>query len=338
MWDTITQHTGLKLVAVVLALAAWFYVNLKNYDTAEIEVPVRLRAPDGWYILDRPTQKLPVTLQGLGVDLGRVNKESVYVDVDIAKRRTAELPVNPTQPYDVRVEVEPVDIQNLPPGVLVDADRLALRAIHVKLDKIVEKLLTVSVDEEEIQSRVAEGTHVHKVYPVPKQVIVRGPQSVLVRLETIEPVLPPVDDMPPLELRSKRPLDPTPRVDGKPVGPAGCLEPDPPAVDLWIVGVPKTQEKTVTDVRLDVLGRSGYVYTVLDADKKAPLRTVPKVALRGPEKALEKLAVRAFVDVSDIDNPREQPEVTRKVQFDVPDGVEILGDPPEVTVQIKPPA
>jgi hypothetical protein len=353
MWHALTRHNGLKAVAIVLATAVWFYVNLKNYDKTRIEVPVHLRAPNGWFILASSREKLDLTIHGRGVDFGRMNRDSVYVDLDINARRTGELPKDTTQPYEVRVGIEPADVRNLPPGILVDADKLALQAITVTLDRIVEKGLTVSVNEEKIQQRAAEGTHIHRVYLTPKRVFVQGPQSVLARIETIEPLLPPVENWPPVEWRGLRPLDTTPRVDGKPIGPPGCLKPQKRQVDVWIVAVPETQTKTLTDVRIDVRGRTGLLYKLLGADKKTEVKALPKVALRGPQKALDNLSLLAFVDVSDVERPSDTPAVTREVQFDVtlkkplpeePDpalsgllkNVEVITKPPRVTVQITP--
>ena len=58
--------------------------------------------------------------------------------------------------------------------------------------------------------------------------------------------------------------------------------------------------------------------------------------MRGPKELLEQPRLRAFVDLTEIDNPEETLDRKKQVEFSARSGIEILSEPPAVVVQIKP--
>ncbi len=319
----------LKLLAVALAIVTWVYVSQITSDTARKRVRLKLEAPPNHFILDANRDAVDATVKGSAAAM-RLLPERLVAVVDVAEKKADAIRRGITAPVTLNIRLVPADIQNLPPTLSVKEFEPA--RVTITLDRIDQKRLPVVIDPAtDLSGLVKPGFEIYTIYPVPKEVVVRGPRSVLSTLESVHPYPIPVSkldkDFSVKNWRIKTTVDHNgSRLD--------CLQ--VANLDEVIIKViPKKEKAIVKNVRVEVRGLPGLIYVVLTEDNTKPFTIVPEVEIRGLKEALADATVRAFIDLTDIVDPDEKPEVRRALQFDVAPGIEVLTKPPSVMVQIK---
>jgi YbbR domain-containing protein len=330
-FQILLSNRRLKLLSAVLAVITWIYVSEKSYTVRDrIEVPITFLAPAKKYILpEKSADRVMLTLRGPTQVMNQLRPGSLIVEIDIARKKEAELAVAHDFPRPVTLSITRLDIRNLPGDV--EVTYISLPSVTVTLDEIGDKRLAVEPD---LVGSPKVGTTQH-VYASPKDVIVSGPKSVLARLDSIRTLPIPIGDLDVGKWTPSRPLNRTPMVDGKPIGPENCLTtPNTDAVTIWIEVVPIEGTRVVKNVPLEVRGLPGLGYKVLTVDKNNPVTSIPEVEIKGPQADLNNPALRAYVDLTDITDPKLKSEVTREVGFSAAPGIEVATKPPSVVVQI----
>ena len=320
----------LKLLALGLAVITWVYVNSRTVGSAEKDVELVFKDPPNYFVLAKHRTMVRATVEGPRADVQSLPK-TLLAEIDVAEKKKGSLPTDFDVPPTVKLSLARSDIRDLPPRVTIKFKRDEVR---ITLDKIEEKWLPVEVDDKkDLKVQVAEGFEVHKFYWSPKHVYVRGPKSVLAKMENIRPQ-PIVITGLSGPLQTDQPLDTTRPIPGR-GNAVNCLQLRTPNIRVLIEVIPKREKAKIKNVPLEVRGLPGFLYTVLNEPKTEPFTKVAEVEILGPKKALDDPRVRAFVDLTDIKDPKEKPEVKRELQFSAEPGLEVLTKPPSVVVQIK---
>jgi YbbR domain-containing protein len=131
----IRQNWVYKLIALVGAIALWFYVNSETYPrvTKNLDVPIRIQNLSSGYVAELGTRTARVTIQGLKGVVDSVRQEDALVWVNLSplnpgdkpldaqvgvRARIADLPDRDAQvsvlPSSVSVHLEPVSGKRLP--------------------------------------------------------------------------------------------------------------------------------------------------------------------------------------------------------------------------------
>lgn len=319
----------LKLLALGLAVVTWVYVSTIARTTDKKTVNLTFEDPQDHFILPGHPTKVTAKVEGPEADVRRLPTE-LRARIDVASKQKGSLPTEFKIPQSVSIALATSDIRDLRGSLTIkefDPPR-----VNITLDQMDKKLLPVKIDQkQDLKGKVKEGFQIHKIYPTPSQVIVRGPRSVLARMDSIRPKLIPVGGLSGQHIVKGWPLDTFAKIGEKRID---CLT-VPNLKEVSIVVVPKYETLKVKNVPLEVRGLPGLLYTVFIEDKTKLFTEVAEVEIRGPKKALDDPRVRAFVDLTDIKDPKEKPEVKRELQFSAEPGVEVLTKPPSVVVQIK---
>ena len=313
----------LKLLSLALAVVIWVYVSRKAYGTKDVvDVPLVLTGYGENFILAQSWEKVTLSLRGPAGAMDQLRTDVLVAELNIELKGKLPNMSEAKQPVSVEIPVAGSDIRNLPDSVTVA--ELRPRKVRVRLDQIVEKRLTVVVDETVLIGKVKKGLRLLKSYPSKKHVMVTGPKSVLDRMETIRPRPFEIED---LEVSTQQPrrLDTRAEINGKQID---CLKPEPARIEVWIDIEPIGKTLKIKDVPIEIHGLPGFVYTVLDEKKANPYVKIPEVEIQGPEKLLEKPMLRAFIDLTAM----QEPEQTVRVQFSVAEKIEVRTKAPDVVV------
>lgn len=70
----LTHNLGLKLLSLVLAILLWSHVRgeVNPLETMTVDVPLRVKAPDGWRLAGEVPAKVTLLLQGPRVSLRNI--------------------------------------------------------------------------------------------------------------------------------------------------------------------------------------------------------------------------------------------------------------------------
>ena len=328
--DACLANKGLKLLAIVLAIITWVYVSQQTYRTRGIDVPLSFTVPaEQFSILSQTYKQVRLTLQGPASAINQLDllRGSVAIQIDVLQKLKDRMPSKYDEPQSAPVRISESDIRNLPPNITVlDLDP---KEVTVTLDQVVEKRLTV---KENLAGEVKEGLAIHKVYLIPKRVIVRGPRSILLDRDSIQTQPVDVSGLDEGIWEPERPLD----TSDEETGLAKCLRPDPAKVKVQVEVVRKEARVTreIESVPIEIRGLPGLHYTLLNLTKTKPYTKIPKLKIEGTKETVEQ-PVRAFIDVTAITDPAQVPEQKMTVQFSTSPDVKVLTEPQEVMVLIK---
>jgi len=324
--DVCCADRWLKLLAIALAVVTWVYVSGQSYGTGTKTVRLHFKVPDDYYILAEDWGEVKATVEGSAVDM-RLLPDTLTAEIDVIARKKDDIPEEFGAPLSLSIKLSSSDIRNLPPSLVVR--EFEPSRVSVTLDKMDEKVLLVDIDKKkDLNVQLDEGLEIHEFYWSPKRLIVRGPKSVLAGMDSIHPKPIVLDNLVAGPFKTIRRLQTV-------VQNMDCLQPEKPSVEVTIRVIDKREKATIKTVRVEVRGFPEFEYSVFTEDKTKPFTEITEVEIRGPKKTLEDPRVRAFIDLTDITDPKEKPEVKRAVQFAAEPGVDVLTKPPSVMVQIK---
>src|SRR5262249_17509337 len=127
-----TRIWGLRLLALLIAVALWYRLSLEGRETLTertVDAPVSYNRPRGYVIID-PVQTVSVRLRASSKKFRQLNPYQVTVQVELTQQ----------QPGVVNLNLSPEDVQ-LPEGygvVAIDPD-----VIRVELDREITQRLPV---------------------------------------------------------------------------------------------------------------------------------------------------------------------------------------------------
>jgi len=168
----VTTNAGLKIVAILLAVVTWFFVQGITSDKRIIEVvPLEIVPRPGQLLLHQSASTVSVVIRGTLDDLRQVQRADFAARIDLTAvkdpgRHTVALGPDIIR-HPPRVQV----VQVVPPSVTVQTDESLERTVPVK------PVLT---------GEVPPGYIIERTNLVPAQVQVRGPRSLVIGMTEIE--------------------------------------------------------------------------------------------------------------------------------------------------------
>lgn len=176
LWARITKNPGYKLLSIVLAFAAWVYVQGDTQQESKMRVPVVWSVPDGLATAEPLPRTAMLEVRGTRLAMRAAASAPVQVVLDVR-----ELGIGAHA-----LELDATLVQGLPPGV--EALSVAPAAVRFVLDDVVTRRLPLVADR---VGSPAPGFRVQQITVDPPVVEVRGPREVLKALQSV--AIAPVD-------------------------------------------------------------------------------------------------------------------------------------------------
>jgi YbbR domain-containing protein len=170
--DLFVRNWGLKLFAVLLALALWLILipEEKTYSEKTLTIPLETRnIPPDMELVEKPAASVDVTVRARMRIIDQITPASVVAKLDLEKATIyqEEYPLNQS-------------MISLPPGAEV------LRITPSKVDLRLENTAQVGLDiVPTLIGKPAEGLKLLKVEVVPPQVEVKGPESKILKTDKV---------------------------------------------------------------------------------------------------------------------------------------------------------
>lgn len=171
----VTHNFGLKFLALVLAVGLWFTVVGRERGEVGLNVPLELvKIPKNLVVSNEVPDGVSVRLSGALALTRQVSNRNLRFSLDLSE---AQIGANF---FDIKAET-----LDLPRGL--EVTRLTPNQINVELEALTEKNLGVLPV---IKGSPAPGYMIDELTLVPNQVTVRGPESVLKKMEVVwtEPI------------------------------------------------------------------------------------------------------------------------------------------------------
>jgi len=178
----LANNRGLKAAALLLALVSWYLIHADiSHERLIKEVPVTIRAAEGWAALEASALSVNILFRGSVEDLRVLEQSPVRVEVD-ARKKTSGL-------QQVRLTAAHVLAAGSARPTFMDPPNVTFM-----LDQQGEKSLAV---EAEFQGSPIQGFEVARITYEPSEVMLHGPQRLLVGVNSVRTM--PID----LEDRSR---------------------------------------------------------------------------------------------------------------------------------------
>ncbi|AEB09329.1 CdaR family protein [Desulfobacca acetoxidans] len=286
---SLKKNKGLKFLALLLALIAWFAVGSEERTETTLQLALELtNIPRNLIVTNEIPTLLEVRVQGPRSVIRELTNEKLHKKIDLSGAKTGSHTI-PLPPSSL----------NFPRGVVVT--RIRPNALSITLDQALTRQLDV---QPVIKGSPAPGFEVGEVILTPKQVLIRGPKRDLNQLKFINTI--PIDIN---NLSSSIVKDV--ELDFKNLS-ITYLENEPLVVKITIR--PKLQTKTFVNINVLPVQDSGTAH--LSPSKVA-------VTVRGPSTNLEHLRpedISAKVSLKNLKPGRYEV----RVAVEVSDGLEVL--------------
>ena len=310
-------------MALIMAVVLWFYAINKYTGEIEEDIQLAINTPAGLTVLDTSSNVVTVGLSGPRNIIDRVS--------DMIKDNKITARYDFTDMDDIQNDEFAKTIRisrrnfNFPQEIRLDS--IVPNRIDVVLGRLASKYLEVQIEKKGV---LALGYEITNAYFYPHEVLVTGPANVLKEAEVIntKPI-----DVNELTSDQSRTFPWTVGLeqsisflrDDKYVSvPINCEE----KVNVWFQVSEQQDIKTFEKIKVNVLHPINYNFKVKLKDEYIDLN------LKGPKLMIDRLNskdITAFIDVSSLSppGPYKQP-----VDCIIPEGLEIVGNPPEVHVDI----
>lgn len=231
----LVQNAHYKVLAVLIAVGAWWYVQASDLDRTSLRVGVVWLEPDGLVTTEPLPQSVLLTVDGSRNALRRIDEAGLMLSVDLGAAGAT------IGPHDL--ELSPTDVVGLPPTV--SAVEIRPATLSFVLDAIDDRRVPALPV---LTGAPREGWTVQKVDVEPAMIDVRGPRTALVGLSGIETG--PIDLA---ELNHDR------RIEIPLAPPRGVEVRGPPTVTVSIDVEARVDGRSFDDVPVYVRGRIGAV-------------------------------------------------------------------------------
>ncbi|MBM4286714.1 MAG: hypothetical protein FJ135_00945 [Deltaproteobacteria bacterium] len=301
---SLKKNKGLKLLALMLALAAWVAVGSEERTETTVQMALELRnIPKNLMVTNEIPSQLEVRLQGPRSVVRELTSDRLHKQIDLSGAKPG-----------VHTEILTPSGLNFPRGVVVT--RIRPSALSISLDQALVRRLEV---QPVIKGSPVPGFELSEVVLTPKEVLMRGPKNDINQLKFINTI--PIDIS---RLSSSIARDVELDFQNLPLT---YLENQPIIAKIGIR--PKLQTKTFTNIAVEANGAAG------------PVRLQPPritVTVRGPVTNLEHLRaedLNSRVNVKNLKSGRHQVPVN----VELPEGFELVKVSPEIlTVRVLKPA
>jgi len=315
-----------KSMAIVMAIAIWFFAISKHTGDIQEDIQLTINAPPGLTILDTSSNMVTVGLSGTQTTIDKIsdmikdNKITARFDIpDISDvdednyKRTIRLTKrNFNFPREVRLN------SIVPSEIDITLGRLESKYIKVKIQK---------------KGLPAPGYEITSEFFYPNSVLVTGPVNILKEADTINtsPI-----DMSGIASEQNRTFPWTIDLenfisvtrDGKYVSiPVQCDE----EINVWFQVSEQVDIKVFEKVKINVFHPVEYAFKVKLKEEFIDL------SLKGPRLMLDTLSpedIMAYIDVSSLRPPGPY---NQSVICKIPEGLKIDGAPPEAHIDIVEP-
>ena len=305
-WEWFSEHWGLKLVSLLLAIGFWFYAGGKEMVEVTRSVPLRIETEsDRFSVASRSVSSIYVRLQATRGLLSVLSSGDVTAFHRVSGINQAGEYSFRLGPADIKVPSEEIRVTGIFP-----------ETTNVTIDETIVKKLSVQpnfVGEPAYGYKVLKD----KVEMDPNAILVEGPKAKLGQLDSIKTE--------PIELvgrtHSFRKLT---RV---------VLEPNLRAttdtiIDVFVPIREEYSDQTFADISVKPLGLPEIgSYAVLET------KTI-SFDLKGPKEELQRLVtdgIFVYVDINNLSTGAHEVPAT----FILPDTVSLKGDPPVVKLSVE---
>jgi YbbR domain-containing protein len=167
----LSNNAGLKVVSLVLAACAWFFVKGITSDWRTIEgVPLEVKAKAGLTVLQTSAATVNVTVRGTREDVRQVSRQDLSAVVDLTtdeRRGPITVRLSPSSVrHSRRVQVIEID----PADVIVNVDEMIVRDLPV---------------QPQFGGELPPNFSVERVITQPETVKVKGPKTLLSGMSNI---------------------------------------------------------------------------------------------------------------------------------------------------------
>jgi len=354
------DHWKLKLLAVLLATVAWLVSYGRDYTTLHTYATLKMEAPRGGVILSAGNKnfvdefRYSVELYGPRNKIEQLERRRIIGHASFADVTPADVPAG--QARSVTVSLDDRRILELPQGFEDVEVRGATPArLDVRIDKLVEVQVPVKtrleyVDENNNSRPVRlntgdgciDGYQVTDFTSVPRIALVRIPQSAAKLITSVDAQPARIDHLDRRIERIVRLLD---SVDTPDYGrvPIECIANCDVVVSVEVAE--RLQQRTLKDVPIRTLRPAKFwpIVEIKAVDGKPVDSKDPKIDLvvEGRGSRVEKIAaedadVRAFLDVSGLNQAIPGLDVEKPLTVTLPEGVRLAGKTPVATYEVKP--
>ena len=329
------DNFGLKMLALILSIAVWFYANSRGKAEVALNVPLTIKVPRGFKVLHQSSDTVMLVVSGPMSLISRLESESQRVSLSMQYELSEA---------DLAAGRFSLDVQKkwlkLPESELIQLNvrRASPQTVTIYTSEVGEVQLPVEV---RFDGEAKEGYEVGVRRVVPRAVTVRGPVRVLDRMESM-----PTEEIPIAHLESgtseEIPLAETQDFvleNGKNV--AVLLDVAPSVVTVALEVHAQEQTRRFVGVRPQFLLPQDFPYTAVVDE------TVTLIATGLPQN-LERLgpgSIRAYVDLSGLATDKialgasalYKEDVRLRLPEDIPLS-SVVAEPDEVTVRLENPA
>jgi YbbR domain-containing protein len=298
---SLKKNKGLKFLALLLALVAWLALGSEERTETTLQMVLELtNLPKSLMVINEIPSQIEVRVQGPRSVIRELSTEKLHKQIDLTGAKSG-----------TRTEIFTPNGLNFPRGVVVT--RIRPSAISIELDQALIRRLEV---QPVLKGAPDNGFEVGEVVISPKEVLLRGPQREINKLQYINTI--PIDIN---KLSSSVTKDVELDFQNLPLT---YLDSQPLVAKITIK--PKLQTKTYNNIVVVPIGSTG------------PLRLDPSnvsITVRGPTTNLELLRqedITARINLKNLKTGFYE----AKVAVNLPEGLEVLKVYPEkVAVRIK---
>jgi YbbR domain-containing protein len=168
--EIVFGNFGFKMIALVGAIALWFFVTYRGQSETTIEANIDFKnVPAGFEILKQSIKRANVSVRGHEMILGGLRPSDVRVVVDLSSGRKGDSTYN-------------FDVNDVKSRHNIKVKRIEPTSVKVFLDESVTKSFRIVPY---VIGEPAPGYEVKKVNVEPASVIIEGAKTEMARMSTI---------------------------------------------------------------------------------------------------------------------------------------------------------
>ncbi len=318
-----TRNLRAKAMALVMAMALWFYATSRHTGDIKEDLKLSINAPPGLTILETSSDVVTVSLSGpqniIDNIADKIKDNEIKARLDISEvnnneddnyKRTFRLTRrNFNFPQEVRLT-----------SILPDE-------VEITLGRLERKFVKVEVQKKGVP---AIGYEINSEFFFPREVLVTGPVNILKEAESINTNVVNISSITSEQNRTFPwvvDIENTLTIlkDDKYISvPVKCEE----KINVWFHVNEQVGTRTFNNVRVNIFHPVNYDYEVTLKEEFISL------SLKGSKLILDMLSAKdimAYIDVSSLSppGPYNQPVICN-----IPEGLEFDGNPPESHVDI----
>lgn len=167
-----TTNTGLKLVALALAVITWFFVRNITSETRTLEnIPLEIKVRPGLTLLEASASTVVVTVRGTREDIRQAPRAEFSASLDLTGEKQIGMHTARLSAKNIRHPPRVQVVQVMPATITARVDEMIEREVAVK---------------PQLTGELASGLEIERTNVVPAQVRLRGPRTLLNDITTVE--------------------------------------------------------------------------------------------------------------------------------------------------------